>query len=74
MPYKLEPGIAPLPYAKLLEIEILEASKEGIKGKLKVRPKCARLATSCTLLALSINGECLTLVARSKVVSSWFGA
>ena len=39
MPYKLDPGIAPLPYAKLLEIEILEAAKEGIRGKLKVRPE-----------------------------------
>jgi 1,4-dihydroxy-2-naphthoyl-CoA hydrolase len=37
--YKLEPGIAPLPYAKLLEIEIVEASKQEIRGKLKVRPE-----------------------------------
>jgi uncharacterized protein (TIGR00369 family) len=35
--FKLPPGVAPLPYAKLLEIEIIEASKEKITGKLKVR-------------------------------------
>lgn len=37
--YKLPPGIAPLPYAKLLEIEIVEASKEAIRAKMKVRPE-----------------------------------
>jgi 1,4-dihydroxy-2-naphthoyl-CoA hydrolase len=35
--FKLPPGIAPLPYARLLEIEIVEASKEGVSGKMKVR-------------------------------------
>jgi 1,4-dihydroxy-2-naphthoyl-CoA hydrolase len=35
--FKLPPGVAPLPYARLLGIEIVEASKEGIRGKLKVR-------------------------------------
>ena len=37
--FTLPPGIAPLPYAHLLQIEIVEASKEGIRGKLKVRPE-----------------------------------
>ena len=37
--FKLSPGIAPLPFAHLLEIEIVEASKEGIRGKVKVRPE-----------------------------------
>ena len=37
--YNLPPGIAPLPYAHLLEIEIVEASKEGIRGRMKVRPE-----------------------------------
>lgn len=36
--FTLPPGIAPLPYAHLLQIEIVEASKGGIHGKLKVRP------------------------------------
>ncbi len=36
--FTLPPGIAPLPYANLLGIEIVEASKEGIRGRLKVRP------------------------------------
>lgn len=37
--FTLPLGIAPLPYAHLLQIEIVEASKEGIHGKLKVRPE-----------------------------------
>lgn len=37
--FTLPPGIAPLPYAHLLQIEIVEASKEGVQGKLKVRPE-----------------------------------
>ena len=37
--YKPVPGIAPLPYAKLLEIEIVEASKDAIRAKMKVRPE-----------------------------------
>ena len=37
--FTLPLGIAPLPYAHLLQIEIVEASKEGIRGKLKVRPE-----------------------------------
>jgi 1,4-dihydroxy-2-naphthoyl-CoA hydrolase len=37
--FKLPPGIAPLPYAHLLQIEIVEASKDGIRGKMKVRPE-----------------------------------
>lgn len=37
--FTLPPGIAPLPYAHLLGIEIVEASKEGILGRLKVRPE-----------------------------------
>lgn len=37
--FTLPPGIAPLPFAHLLQIEIVEASKEGIRGKLKVRPE-----------------------------------
>ena len=37
--FKLPHGIAPLPYAKLLEIEIVEASKEGIRARMKVRPE-----------------------------------
>jgi 1,4-dihydroxy-2-naphthoyl-CoA hydrolase len=37
--FKLSPGIAPLPFAHLLEIEIVEAAKEGIRGKVKVRPE-----------------------------------
>jgi 1,4-dihydroxy-2-naphthoyl-CoA hydrolase len=37
--FSLPPGIAPLPYAELLQIEIVEASKEKIVGKLKVRPE-----------------------------------
>jgi uncharacterized protein (TIGR00369 family) len=36
--FKLPPGIAPLPYASLLQVEIVEASKDGIRGKMKVRP------------------------------------
>ncbi len=39
MAYHLSPGIAPLPYAQLLQIEIVEASKEGVHGKVKVRPE-----------------------------------
>ncbi len=35
----LPAGIAPLPYAHLLQIEIVAASKDGIQGKLKVRPE-----------------------------------
>lgn len=35
--FTLPPGIAPLPYAELLQIEIVEASKDGIRGKMKVR-------------------------------------
>jgi 1,4-dihydroxy-2-naphthoyl-CoA hydrolase len=37
--FTLPPGIAPLPYAHLLQIEIVEASKDGIHGKLTVRPE-----------------------------------
>ena len=37
--FALPPGIAPLPYANLLQIEIVEAGKEGIRGRLKVRPE-----------------------------------
>jgi len=37
--FTLPPGIAPLPYAHLLQIEIVEASKEKIIGRLKVRPE-----------------------------------
>jgi len=37
--FTLPSGIAPLPYAQLLQIEIVEAGKEGIRGKLKVRPE-----------------------------------
>jgi uncharacterized protein (TIGR00369 family) len=37
--FTLPPGIAPLPYARLLQIEILEASKDGIRGSMKVRPE-----------------------------------
>ncbi len=32
--FNLPSGVAPLPYAKLLEIEIAEASKDKITGKL----------------------------------------
>src|SRR5262249_30647392 len=35
--YKLQPGIAPLPYAGLLQIEIVEAARTGLTGKMKVR-------------------------------------
>jgi 1,4-dihydroxy-2-naphthoyl-CoA hydrolase len=37
--FNLPPGIAPLPYARLLGIEIVEASKERIVGRMKVRPE-----------------------------------
>lgn len=37
--FALPPGIAPLPYAHLLRIEIVEASKDGISGRMKVRPE-----------------------------------
>lgn len=37
--FTLPPGIAPLPYAHLLQIEIVEASKASLTGKLKVRPE-----------------------------------
>jgi uncharacterized protein (TIGR00369 family) len=37
--FELPPGIAPLPFAHLLQIAIVEASKEGIRGKMKVRPE-----------------------------------
>lgn len=37
--FTLPPGIAPLPYAHLLQIEIVEASKEGIRARMKVRPE-----------------------------------
>ncbi len=37
--FTLPPGIAPLPYAHLLQIEIVEAGKTGIRGRLKVRPE-----------------------------------
>ena len=37
--FRLSSGIAPLPFAHLLEIEIVEAAKEGIRGKVKVRPE-----------------------------------
>jgi 1,4-dihydroxy-2-naphthoyl-CoA hydrolase len=45
--FSLPPGIAPLPYAHLLQIEILEASKDGIRGKMKVR---AELCTGGSIL------------------------
>lgn len=37
--FKLPPGTAPLPYAKHLEIEIVEASKDQVVGRMKVRPE-----------------------------------
>lgn len=37
--YTLAPGPAPLPYANLLGIEIVEASKEKVVGRMKVRPE-----------------------------------
>lgn len=36
--FQLQPGIAPLPYAHLLQIEIVEASKASLTGRVKVRP------------------------------------
>ena len=45
--FKLPPGVAPLPYARLLGIEIVEASKEGISGRMKVR---AEMCTGGSIL------------------------
>ena len=45
--FKLPPGIAPLPYAHLLEIEIVDAAKEAVSGKMKVR---AEMCTAGNIL------------------------
>lgn len=37
--FTLAPGIAPLPYAELLQIEIVEAGSSQVVGRMKVRPE-----------------------------------
>lgn len=52
--FKLPPGVAPLPYAALLQIEIVEASRDEIVGRLKVR------ADLCTVGAILHGGAIMS--------------